>query len=113
MSNEYELKFTDIDKDQIREKLVTCGFKQVQVETLYKRQTFHLPKKHPEHEFKWGRVRDEGKMITATVKWYDNPENPSISDVHEEEIIVKNWDEGVSWIKAKGFLPTAYSREYA
>jgi adenylate cyclase class IV len=108
MSNEYELKFLGIEKDSMRQHLTQNGFSQTRAEVLMKRQTFHLPKNHPEHESKWGRVRDEGDKVTATVKWYEDPARPSISQVHEEEVKIPSWDDGVKWISAKGFTPTAY-----
>lgn len=108
MTNEYELKFLNISKEAMRATLVSKGYSQSKAETLMQRQTFHFPKDHREHESKWGRVRNEGDKITATVKWYDDPHNPSISDVHEDEITVAKWEDGVSWITAQGFHPTAY-----
>lgn len=107
MSNEYELKFLNVDKEKMRALLSGQGYRLTKPETLMRRQTYHLPKDHPEFESKWGRVRDEGDRITATVKWYDDPSNPSVSDVHEEEVTVTDWESGVSWIQAKGFTPTA------
>lgn len=108
MTNEYELKFIDINKDDIRAKLLALHYYMDLPETLMKRQTFHLPDTYPDSKSKWGRVRDEGKRITATIKWYDNPNNPSISEIHEEEIVVSDWDSGVGWLEQKGFKLTAY-----
>jgi adenylate cyclase class IV len=108
MGNEYELKFLAIEKNVMRTLLSDHGFAKTKPEVLMKRQTFHLPKAHPEHESKWGRVRDEGNRITATVKWYEDPKRPTVSQVHEEEIIAKTWEDGVNWITAQGFCPTAY-----
>lgn len=109
MGKEYELRFLETgDLDTFRENLKRIGFDRVRPETLMKRETFHFPKDHPEHHSKWGRVRDEGDQITATVKWYENPNNPKISDIGEDEIIVKTWDAGLEWISDQGFTPTAY-----
>lgn len=108
MANEYELKFLAVDEDATRQLFAENGFELSKPKKLMRRQTYHLPKDHPEHESKWGRVRDEGDQITATIKWYATPDTPSISDVHEEEITVKDWDEGVAWVEARGFTPTAY-----
>lgn len=112
MSNEYELKFLNVRKETVRDNLAAQGYQIVKTETLLQRQTYHLPKHHPEHDFKWGRVRNEGDKITATIKWYADPANISISNVHEEEVTVSRWEEGVAWITSKEFTPTAYQENY-
>jgi adenylate cyclase class IV len=108
MTNEYELKFLNIDKEKARMAFLKFGYELLKPEFLMKRQTFHLPQLHPEGKGRWGRVRDEGDQITATIKWYDNPDTPSIGSVHEKEVIVNTWEDGVSWVHSQGFKPTAY-----
>jgi len=110
MANEYELKFLNVDKDKTRKKFLELGYKLIKKETLMRRQTYHLSKDNPEYEYKWGRVRDEGDKITATIKWYETetPENPSVSEIHEKEVTVNNWEEGVTWVTSQGFTPTSY-----
>ncbi|GAB5522862.1 MAG: hypothetical protein Roseis2KO_07340 [Roseivirga sp.] len=112
MDNEFELKFLNIDTNETRNRLKNLGFSKSKPRTLMKRQTYHLPKSHPEYESKWGRVRDEGDRVTATIKWYDKPERPSISEVHENEIIAQDWQHGADWIMNQGFTPTALQENY-
>jgi adenylate cyclase class 2 len=108
MSNEYELKFLNIDPDTIRNRLLQAGYNKTKPETLMRRQTYHLPKENPLSRGRWGRVRDEGDKITATVKWYENPDHPKIDQVHENEIIANDWNHAVAWIMDQGFLPSSY-----
>ena len=108
MTNEHELKFLNIGKNDMRRLLTDNGYTLSLGETLMRRHTFHFPKDHPEHESKWGRVRDEGNKITATIKWYENPKSPSINDVHEKEVTVDTWADGEEWVLEQGFIPTAY-----
>jgi adenylate cyclase class 2 len=108
MTNEYELKFLNIDKEKTRMLFLALGYELSKPEFLMKRQTYHLPKTHPDSKGRWGRVRDEGDKITATIKWYDNPDNPSISSVHEKEVVVNTWEDGAAWVQAQGFESTAY-----
>jgi adenylate cyclase class 2 len=112
MANEYEVKFLNIEKDVIRGSLKKLGYKLTKPEVMMRRQTYHLPKDHPEYEFKWGRVRFEGDKVTATIKWYEDPDNLSISNIHEEEVDVDSWEDGVEWITSKGFTKTAYQENY-
>jgi adenylate cyclase class 2 len=67
MKIEYEATFTNIDKDEIRERLKNAGAKLIKPEFLQKRVVFHLPKGH-EIEGGWLRVRDEQDKVTMTLK---------------------------------------------
>lgn len=107
MSNEYELKFLNIEKQDFRDKLELHGFSCKREEFLMKRKTYN-PADDYKHPHAWGRVRDEGTKITATIKWYEVPDNPSISEVHENEIIVDKWEDGDEWLLEKGFTVKAY-----
>ncbi len=108
MTNEYELKFLNIDCDRMRALLMRHGYKQKKPQTLMRRAVFHLAEEHREHHTKWARVRDEGDKITASVKWYDNSQNITISTVHEREIVVSQWQDGVAWVTAQEFKSSAY-----
>ena len=63
MKIEYEAKFPNIDKDEMREKLKNAGAVLVRPEFMQKRVTFNFPEGH-EISGGWLRVRDEGDKIT-------------------------------------------------
>ncbi len=66
MRTEFEATFINVDKDQIREKLLYAGAVLVYPERLQRRSNFYLPDKN---EFSWVRVRDEGGgLITLSYK---------------------------------------------
>ncbi len=70
MKIEYEATFTNIDKQDIREKLRKIRGKLIRPEFLQKRIVFNLPR---EYQIKggWIRVRDEGDKITMSLKVVD------------------------------------------
>ena len=66
MPIEYEAKFLNIDKEEIRSKLSAAGFTCTMPETLYKRQVFDVPGFSSKE--KWGRVRLEKDVINLSIK---------------------------------------------
>jgi len=70
MKTEYEATFTNIDKQDIRERLRKIKGKLIRPEFLQKRIVFNLPQ---EYKIKggWVRVRDEGDKITMSLKVVD------------------------------------------
>lgn len=70
MKIEYEATFTNINKQDIREKLRKIKAELIRPEFLQKRIVFNLPK---EYKIKggWVRVRDEGDKITMSLKVVD------------------------------------------
>jgi adenylate cyclase class 2 len=70
MEIEYEATFTDVDKDEMRQKLTQVGAELKREECLQKRTVFNLPKAN-EIKGGWLRVRDEGDKITMSLKIVD------------------------------------------
>ena len=70
METEYEATFTNIDKQDIRERLKKIKGKLIRPEFLQKRIVFNLPKGN-EIKGGWARVRDEGDKITMSLKVVD------------------------------------------
>ncbi|OGG17668.1 hypothetical protein A2721_03110 [Candidatus Gottesmanbacteria bacterium RIFCSPHIGHO2_01_FULL_47_48] len=83
MQIEYEAKFANINKDEIREKLKSLGASLVKPEFLQKRAVFFLPGKK-DSSTSWIRVRDEGDRITVSLKVTVNGK----IDTQKEVIIV-------------------------
>lgn len=66
MDTEFEAKFPDIKKQEIRQRLERAGAKLVRHEFLQKRVAFFPPV--GEVDGRWLRVRDEGDKITMSFK---------------------------------------------
>ena len=90
MKTEYEATFTDIDKEDVRNKLKEAGAELVKGEFLQKRSVFNLPKGH-EIEGGWLRVRDESDKITMTLKVIDGEQ---IENQKEIELKISDFDDG-------------------
>src|ERR1700735_4970708 len=104
METEYEAKFLDVDKEQVRGRLASAGAVLKRPEFPQKRWVFNLPKeKNSPHVFV--RVRDEGGIVTVTWKKFsggkiDNPE--------EIELVVDSFDNAVEMLTELGCTPTSF-----
>jgi adenylate cyclase, class 2 len=104
MEIEYEATFTNINKNDIREKLKKLGAKLVKQEFLMKRVVFNMPEGH-EIKGGWLRVRDEGDKITMSLKVI---ENGKIENQKEIMVGVDNFNSAVSLLEATGCGKKAY-----
>ncbi|EKE18599.1 MAG: hypothetical protein ACD_9C00288G0008 [uncultured bacterium] len=104
MQIEYEATFPNIDKDEIRERLVKVGAKLIKPEFLQKRRNFKLPKGN-EIEGAWMRVRDEGDRITASLKIVNGN---NIEDQKEICIEVDSFENTENLFLAMGCVKKAY-----
>ena len=108
METEYEAKFLDIDKDDVRARLEAAGAKMLKPKYLQKRWVFDLPaERHSRKVFV--RVRDEGDKICMTWKRFaftekDNPD--------EIEIVVDSFDNAVDILTEIGCVPRSYQESY-
>lgn len=103
MKNEFEAKFINIDVEDIRKKLRENGFELKRPEFLMKRKTFNIPNNT---ENKWGRVRDEGDKITATIKYVKNAN--IIDGTIESELIIQDFDTGCNFLEMCGLVCKSY-----
>ncbi|MEI6886646.1 MAG: CYTH domain-containing protein [bacterium] len=67
MKTEYEATFLEVNKDEVRAKLLSVGAKKQYDEFLQRRQNFNFPKGH-EIEGGWVRVRKEYGKTTMALK---------------------------------------------
>lgn len=104
MQIEYEATFTNINKDEIRQKLKKAGARLINPEFLQKRYVFNLPKSH-EIKGGWARVRDEGDKITMTVKVVDGAD---IENQREATLIVNDFEQSRNFLKLVGFREKAF-----
>lgn len=104
MKIEYEATFTDINKDEIRERLEKAGAVLRRPEFLQKRVTFRLPEGH-EIAGGWLRVRDEGDKITMTLKVVDGDK---IENQKEINLKIDDFEEAVNFLETMGCQKKSY-----
>ncbi len=104
MYTEFEATFTNIDKDDIRNRLKNAGAKLIRPEFVQKRVVFNLPKGH-EIPGGWLRVRDEGDKITMSLKIVNGDK---IEDQKETQLTVNNFDEAAIILETIGCDKKAY-----
>lgn len=103
METEIEVKFCDINIDEMRSKLKSAGAICEIPMRLMRRVTF-------DSEFmqdgKDGflRVRDEGDKVTMTYKQFDDS---SLSGTKEIEVVVSNFDDAVAILASSGLSDTS------
>lgn len=108
METEYEAKFLNVDKDEVRARLKGAGAELVKHEFLQKRYVFDLPgEKRSKHSF--ARVRDEGDKITLTWKEFSGGE---IDHPKEIEIIVNDFDKAVEILAQIGCIASSFQESY-
>jgi len=108
MNIEFEATFPDISIDEFISKLQNYGAKLIKPRTLYKRVTFNFPNHDPD-KFQWVRVRDEGDVITTTIKEFLGQ---GIEAQKEIELIIDSFDSGVAYLKKLGCQEKAYQETY-
>lgn len=104
METEWEVKFLNINKDELRKKLRALKAKLVKPESLYKRAVFFLPKGH-EIKGGWLRVRDEGDKITMSLKVVTNGK---VDAQQEVMVVVDNYDKARQLLTKIGCVEKAY-----
>lgn len=104
-SKEYEAKFLDIDRDEMRERLKRMGAELIHEKKKYVRAVFHRCK----GDFRgYARIRDENGKVTMTVKIYRDPKYPD-----EYEITIKeSFEKGLEFLKALGLEQKAFQETY-
>lgn len=104
MQIEYEATFTNVNKDEVRNKLKEVGAKLVKPEFLMKRTVFKLPAGH-EIPGGWLRVRDEGDRITMSLKVVNAGK---IDDQQETCLVVNDYNEAINFLKEIGCEEKSY-----
>ena len=104
MNIEYEAKFLNIDKEDVRRSLARAGAKLVRPEYLQRRISFDLPgDKRSEHT--WLRVRDEGDKVTMSLKMNNGDK---IENQKEIQLEVSNFDDAVRLLEMIGCERKSY-----
>ena len=101
MKTEIEVKFCDVDIDDIRERLMSAGAVCEQPMRLMKRALIEEPHHEAEHSFL--RIRDEGDKVTLTFKRRGHKDAQTIDNVKEIEVTVSDFDDTVELLREAGW----------
>jgi adenylate cyclase class 2 len=108
METEYEAKFLNIDKDEVRARLASAGATCERPEFLQKRWVFDLPP-HKASPYAFMRVRDEGGTITMTWKQFSGEE---IDNPQEIELVVDSFDNAKEILTQLGCTATSFQETH-
>lgn len=101
---EYEATFTNIDKDDIRQRLKKAKATLVKADNLMVRCVFELPSGH-EIKGGWLRVRNENDKITMSLKVVDGDK---IENQKEICLKVDSFENGINFLESIGCKMKAY-----
>jgi len=104
MNIEYEATFPNINKDEIRQRLLSAGASLIKPEFFLKRNVFHLPKGN-EVEGGFLRVRDEGDKITMSMKVI---KEKGIEDQEELCLTVNDFNQASEFLGVIGCTQKSY-----
>ena len=104
MQTEFEAKFLNINKNELRQKLQQVGARLLRPEFMQKRVVFKLPSGH-ELAGAWVRVRDEGDKITLSLKIVDGD---TIQDQKEVCLVVNSFVDAQTLLTNIGCEKKAY-----
>lgn len=106
MNIEYEAVFAPVNKEEIRETLARAGALCEREEYLQRRINFTLPKESPYSETGWIRVREEGGVVTMSLKAVTN--NDVMEGQKEICLNVDDYEEARAYMNALGCKEKAY-----
>lgn len=101
MQTEIEVKFTQINLDDMRTKLKSLGAELVYPERLMRRINFT----GPEGQRSWIRVRDEGDKVTMS---YKQTLERSLHGTKEINLVVDNFENAKLFLATLGYKQKAY-----
>jgi predicted adenylyl cyclase CyaB len=101
MANEYEIKFSSVNREEVVQKLVQNGFECTQKEYTMKRKTFHhaTPK-----DGEFFRVRKEADKVTLT---YKHIREQNIVGIEELEVVVSHFEAASEILLKAGLVNTS------
>lgn len=103
MKTEIEVKFLNVDFDDIRTKLKSLGAVCEQPMRLMKRAIIDTPDQALRKKIGYIRVRDEGHRVTLTFKQFDKTKDLHIASAKEIEVAVSSFEDTVDLLLATGF----------
>ncbi len=106
MKTEIEVKFINVNIDDIRKRLKQADATLEQPMRLMRRVNIE----QPEHADAgaWIRIRDEGNKVTMTWKQGMKNSNDAIGRLKELEVVVSDFDDTVDIFRHAGWAPKTY-----
>jgi adenylate cyclase class 2 len=101
MKPEIEVKFLNIDIEDMRRKLTDACAHLEQPMRLMKRALIEETHHKAEHSFV--RIRDEGDKVTLTFKRRDKRNGTTIDNTKEIEVVVSDFDDTVELLREAGW----------
>lgn len=105
IEQEIEVKFFPIDIKQVQTKLKESGATIKNPMRLMRRKVYG-GEANPAMDCTYGRVRDEGNVITMSAKY--SAQNNSITSQREAQIVINDFESGTQVLESFGLVPTDY-----
>ncbi len=106
MQTEFEVKFCNINIDEIRERLENAGAVLIKPMQLMRRYVFDYDDRRLQVHNSYIRLRDEGDKITLTFKHFSQADK--VGGAHEIETVVDSFDKTRDIFRAIGIMDTSY-----
>lgn len=103
MKTEIEVKFCQVEVDDMRVRLAAAGAVCAQPMRLMRRRVFYLVDRTKDAYL---RVRDEGDKVTMTYKEFDGQQG--LHSAQEIEIVVSDFDAAIEMQLQAGLVPKSY-----
>lgn len=104
MQTEIEVKFLDVDLDDIRKRLENLGATLEQPMRFLRRSLVEEP--HHKEKTAFVRIRDQGDKVTMTYKQRDDER--ALHGTKEIEVEVSDFQKTVDLLEAAGWAPSTY-----
>ena len=104
---EIEVKFLNIDVEEIEKKLKDIGAEKV-FEKLYKRKTFDYPDFRLDKKGSWIRLRHEGDEITLAFKQRLGIGKDNDEGMEEIEFVVSDFEQAEHFLLSIGLIRKGY-----
>jgi adenylate cyclase class 2 len=105
MKTEIEVKFLNVDFDQVRAKLTALGAHLEQPMRLMKRALSENDLMRKDGRDSFVRLRDQGDKVTLTFKEF---KSQTLSGAHEHEVEVSDFDTMLEILKEMGLPPKTF-----
>lgn len=106
MQPEIEVKFLNIDIENMRARLQAAGAELVQPMMLMRRVNIETPEMKA--KYSWIRIRDEGRRCTMTFKQFNDPKGETIDNLQEIEVEVSSFEDTVQLLNHAGWDTKTY-----